>query len=168
MSLGNGISNISSDFENRYSHSYNFNFKIGYDKYFNNLGIRTSFGYFNLNGKIVENEKIVNIGIVKISSGLIYNISSSISLLTQINIGKTMKKSIRISSPTYNYDFDPFDYSYSFEVIKKIKIVKCNCLSIGLEFSKSFDGIIDDNFWQKDNLKPYYLNLNIYYYLERK
>ena len=120
-----------------------------------------------MNSKIVENNKNVNIGMIKLSTGLVYNISSSISFVTQINLGKTTTKSLRISSPRYNYDFDPFDFSYSFEFAKKLKIGACNCLSFGLEFSKSFNGIIDDNFWQKDNLKPYYLNINIYYHFER-
>ena len=39
--------------------------------------------------------------------------------------------------------------SYSFEVSKKIKLNSYSCLSFGLEFSKSLDGIIDNNFLAK-------------------
>lgn len=168
ISLGSGISNLSSNFENRYSSSYNFCLKTGYELDFSKLNVRASLGYYNFNSKIVENNKSLNINFIKLSPGLVYYISSTWSLLTQINIGKTIKKSIRISSPKYNYDFDPIDVSYSFEIAKKINISNCSCLSLGLEFSKSIDGIIDNNFWQKDNLKPYYLNVNLYYHFHEK
>ncbi|MBK7008799.1 MAG: hypothetical protein IPN73_04790 [Saprospiraceae bacterium] len=168
FSLGNGISNISSNFENRYSYNYNFTLKTGYERNFSKLGVRATIGYFNLNSKIIEKGKNLNISLIKISSGLIYRISSSWSLFAQMNIGKTTKKNIRISSPRYNYDFDPVDISYSFEIAKKINLNNCKCLSLGLEFSKSIDGIIDNNFWQKDNLKPYFLNVNFYYHLNEK
>ena len=49
-------------------------------------------------------------------------------------------------------------------IAQHVKLISCNCISFGLEFSKSLDGIIDNNFWQKDNLKPYYLNANLYYH----
>jgi hypothetical protein len=166
LSIGSGVSNLSSNFDKRYSFSYNFTLKAGYDKRFDKFGIRTTLGYFNHNSKIVENNKSINIGLIKLSSGFFYDISSSISILGQLGIGKTTKKSLRISSPRYNYDFDPFDFSYSIEITKRIKLENLNFLSLGLEFSRSIDGIIDNNFWQKDNLKPYYLNINIYYYFE--
>ncbi len=168
ISMGNGISNISSNFINRYSKSYNFSLKAGYDKNFTKMGIRASLGYFNLNSKIIEKNRNLNISFVKLSLGLYYQIASSWNFFSQFNIGKTTKKNIRISSPRFNYDFDPIDLSYSFELNKRMKFKCTSCLSIGLEFSKSFDGIIDDNFWQKDNLKPYYLNINIYYHLQNK
>lgn len=164
LSFGNGISNLSSNYNNRYSIHYNYCLKAGYDKHFNKFGIRTSLGFFNINSKIVDINKKLNIGLIKVSSGLMYDFSPSITLLSQFGIGKTTVESIRIASPQYNYDFDPIDFSYSFELIKKIKIKRISCLSIGLEFSKSLDGIIDNNFWQKDNLKPYFFNANIYFY----
>ena len=166
VSLGSGYSNLSSNYEKRYSPDYNFTLKAGYDKYLNRLRLRASVGYINFNSLIIENNKRVKFGLIKISTGLVYKISSSLLFSGQISFGKTTTESLRISPPSYNYDFDPFDMSYSFEVSKKIKLNSCNCLSFGLEFSKSLDGIIDNNFWQKDNLKPYYLNANVYYHFD--
>jgi hypothetical protein len=167
ISLGNGVSNMSSNFDNRYTSNYNFSLKTGCERNFSRVGVRATIGYFNISSKIVENDKNLNISFIKISSGLSYEFTSSWSLLAQMNIGKTTKKSIRISSPRYNYDFDPIDISYSFEIVKKINLNNCNNLSLGLEFSKSINGIIDNNFWQKDNLIPYFLNVNIYYHFQK-
>ncbi len=163
ISMGNGVSNFSSNFNNRYSIAYNFSIKGGHNYFFNNFGICNSIGFYNLNSKIIENEKIINLNILRISSGLVYKLTPSFSLQTQLSIGKIIQKSIRISSPRYNYDFDFLDYSYSLEIVKALRIGNQNYFSVGVEFSKSIDGIIDNNFWQKDILRPYYFNLNIYY-----
>ena len=168
ISIGNGISNFSSNYENRYTSNYNFTLKAGYEKNISGVGIRATIGYFNISSKIVENKKNLNISFIKISSGISYEFTSSWALLAQMNIGKTTKQSIRISSPRYNYDFDPVDISYSFEIAKNINFNNCKNLSLGLEFSKSINGIIDNNFWQKDNLIPYFLNVNIYYLFQKK
>lgn len=125
VSLGSGYSNLSSNYEKRYSPDYNFTLKAGYDKYLNRLRLRASVGYINFNSLIIENNKRVKFGLIKISTGLVYKISSSLLFSGQISFGKTTTESLRISPPSYNYDFDPFDISYSFEVSKKIKLTCC-------------------------------------------
>lgn len=168
ISFGFGKSNFTSNFENRYCPSYNFTLKTGYERKINKLGIPGSIGYYHLSSKIIENQMHLIISLVKFSSGLVYHIDSSWSFLGQVNIGKTTQKSVRIFSPSYNYDFDPFDISYSVELLKKLSLGNCENLSLGLEFSKSINGIIGNNFWEKDNLKPYYINANIYYNFRKK
>ncbi|MBK8701241.1 MAG: hypothetical protein IPN29_17555 [Saprospiraceae bacterium] len=167
VSIGNGISGMSSNFENRYTSNYNVNLKTGLDLKLSKFKIRTSIGYFSLRAKIIDNKRALNYSSIKISTGVGYNIFSNWALIGQIYIGMPTKKSIRISSPGYNYDFDPIDISYSIEAVKNINISNCNCISLGLEYSKSIDGIIDNNFWQKDNLIPYFLNANIYYIFQK-
>ncbi|MFZ1703819.1 MAG: hypothetical protein WAT79_05705 [Saprospiraceae bacterium] len=167
ISIGQGISNLSSNYNHRYSCKYNFNLKGGFEKYYVKFGIRASFGYYNINSKIIEFNKNLNINSLKLSSGLLYKMTSNWMVLAQINVGKIFEKHLRISSQSYNYDFDPIDISYSFEIAKKVNINQCNCYSFGLEFSKSVNGIIDHNFWQKDNLIPFYVNANIYYYFRK-
>jgi hypothetical protein len=168
IAVGSGVSNVSSSFEDRYANFYNFNIKAGYEFQISDFEILASIGYFNIKSKILGIDKILNINTIRLSSGIGYQFTPDWLLSSRFNLGVFTKKSLRIFAPRYNYDFDQFDLSYSVEISKKLNINDCRCLSLGLEFSKSLDGIIDNNFWQKDNLKPYYLNFNIYYHFKSK
>lgn len=168
VSVGGGVSNMASNYDNQYSPNYNYTIKTVYDKYFSKLGIRYSFGYYNFSSKVLNKTRNLNINSIKISCGLAYKIIPTWSLSSQIQIGRIIEREILISSPSYNYRFDPIDLSYSVEILKNINMKDFDRISLSLEFSKSIDGIIDDNPWENDNLKPYYLNVNIYYSFNKK
>jgi hypothetical protein len=165
FSIGAGFSNFSSIYKNRYSEGLILGGKVGYDWAHSKTIFGFSVSVNNLSCKIVELDQKLNLVFARISASGGYALSSCWYLRSQLSIGTNTPKSISISRPKYTYDFDPVDFSYSFELEKKLKIGKLNS-GIGLEYSKSLDGIIDNNFWQKDNLKPYYINVNLYYYLD--
>jgi len=153
ISIFNGFTSLSSNFSGRYSPSYSFGMSLGYVKIKENIGFNANLGLFSNVARINEIDRKLTINTIRLMAGPSLKLKKDFLLSIDLSAGKMIQKSIRISRPKYNYDFDPIEISVYLEISKLVYKSKKKEVSIGIALFRNIDGIIDNNFWQKDVLK---------------
>lgn len=153
ITLFNGASTFSSDFPGRYSPGYSIGLSSGILKMNGKFGYNVNLGVFSNSAEIEEIQEYVRYSTLRLYAGPVVKIKNKCLLSANLSAGKFLTEYVRIKSPQYNYDFDKVEFSMMFEISTSIYENKAGSLNIGFSFFRNVDGIIDNNFWQKDNLR---------------